>query len=122
MSSVSFKMSRTPGGASLLSFSSAAPSANGSAVTIDNTVEPSGVPKLNVGIHEFVAGRRERSTWYMDLADGSSTSGYWTVQAADTLTFSGHYFFEMNYIDSGDSDRVSQPIRGELLFKPSMTG
>jgi hypothetical protein len=89
---VIFRMSSTAGGAADLEFDSDTPSDNDSEIQIST--------------------RGSSST---------DASGTLTLQADDTAAFSGmtkHY--ELNVIDSGDSNRESQPIRGRLRFLPSI--
>ena len=54
----------------------------------------------------------------------SSTDATGTVELrrADTVLLIGLYYFELDVDDAGASSRTSQPIRGTIVFKPSMGG
>lgn len=89
---VKFRLATTEGGAALLSFTSSAASANGSSVNI--------------------VSRGSSST---------DANGTVTLQGADTTTYGGTAKrYELVVIDAADSNREAVPVRGKMVFLPSI--
>ena len=95
---VRFKLARNPNDAPVLDLESGEATVNGSTVTV--------TALGNVSINQPASGT-------VRLAQG------------DTSTFRGEYHFEINLVDSSESqpaNAIKQFLRGKLKFLPSMGG
>lgn len=91
---VRFKLASTENAtAPTLDFTSSAPASGGSLITITTRGSSS-----------------EDATGIVELRRG------------DTSGLSGVYYFEIDVDDAADANRTSQPMRGKMLFRPSMGG
>lgn len=95
---VRFKLARKPDGAPVVDLLSGTPTAGGSSVVI---------------------------TELGDAGDNEPASGTVRLAQADTVDFEGDYHFELNLVDSGESNpanAIKQFLRGKMTFLPSQGG
>lgn len=90
---VRFKLATTEGGTPVLDISSTSAGSGGSTVNI-----------VSLG------------------SSSADATGVVELRRGDTSSLSGKYYFEVDVDDAGDGNRTSQPMRGSIVFRPSMGG